>query len=498
MNSLSIVPLRAPFRGGFLPISGETKEPPWVSVVRNLADVPDALDLTGQAPGGLLMIERDSGRTVVISFGRAWQRLKAEWLEPEFGRRVALNTIPRDRLLEVRTEQVFAKWHLSHERAPNASAVEEFGVEFDRDLVSAVEGVSNDSLLGDVIRGATSLKLSIDPETLGHVLDRAITHFSSDNYKKAWPEVETIIPLEDPSRVTALELLLDEQLAKGPASRDPVLMTPALRREDLPPVDSYVVGRMGKNPATVPYLTMSAWTAPLKAEGRLPSVASAKGLSIHLLDVDKEEIATVSAFECLGYEIDVGGTLHLLSSGTWYEAKPEFVKRINGTLQAIGKPRVKLSRWNGSESEGEYNARCVSENPELLHFDARLLNYGGGRSKFEFCDFMSPAERTLFFAKIGGKSAGMSHLFEQVRRTAEMLFSADDGYRKQLIKTFAKHHPKKSMDWLKTRPRAGDWDLCLVSLGRSKADQPFFAKCGLARLFGDLRERGHSASYLEV
>ena len=42
--------------------------------------------------------------------------------------------------------------------------------------------------------------------------------------------------------------------------------------------------------------------------------------------------------------------------------------------------------------------------------------------------------KTLFFAKIPSKSSGMSHLVEQVRRTAELLFSADGAYRKELTK----------------------------------------------------------------
>jgi uncharacterized protein (TIGR04141 family) len=46
----------------------------------------------------------------------------------------------------------------------------------------------------------------------------------------------------------------------------------------------------------------------------------------------------------------------------------------------------------------------------------------------------------LFFAKIPSKSSGMSHLVEQVRRTAELLFNSDGAYRKELAKVFKKYH----------------------------------------------------------
>lgn len=47
-------------------------------------------------------------------------------LERDFGRRVALNSIAKNGLVEIRAEQVFARWHLASDRAPRASAVEEF------------------------------------------------------------------------------------------------------------------------------------------------------------------------------------------------------------------------------------------------------------------------------------------------------------------------------------------------------------------------------------
>jgi len=69
-------------------------------------------------------------------------KVKDEWVDPEFGKTVALAIVPQVQVCEVRAEQVFAKRHIANERAPAASSVREFGFESDRDLVTAVEGVS--------------------------------------------------------------------------------------------------------------------------------------------------------------------------------------------------------------------------------------------------------------------------------------------------------------------------------------------------------------------
>ena len=94
-----------------------------------------------------------------VGLAHAWQKLENRWLQIDFGLRVALNTIPRDKLIGVRAEQVFAKWHIASERAPRASFVDEFGVEFDRDLVGSpiADGRGMNSPSSGSARGRTSL-----------------------------------------------------------------------------------------------------------------------------------------------------------------------------------------------------------------------------------------------------------------------------------------------------------------------------------------------------
>ena len=101
-------------------------------------------------------------------------------------------------------------------------------------------------------------------------------------------------------------------------------------------------------------------------------------------------------------------------------------------------------------------------------------------------------------AKVGARSSGMSHLVEQVRRTAELLFNVDGAYRLELTKVFKKYHKGVDTDWLKSRPDNSDWKLCMISLGRPAKILPFFAKCALYRLHKGLTERGHHVYFGNV
>jgi uncharacterized protein (TIGR04141 family) len=494
--SVSALPLTPPLDGYALNLQAGARVPAWVPVIQSVLQNPSSFLLIGQSPAAILVIRR-TGKTFVLPFGHAWAKLDDDWLEPDFGRRVALNLIPPDKLVEIHVEQVFAKWHIARERAPRASSVEEFGVQFDRDLVASVEGEPSEPAFGSKVRGGTSLRVDLPFSELSDILDKSVPLFQSDAYKKNWPEIDNINVVTDELLIAKLEAQFDVELKAGSAQKKLVMFAPTYRREEAWAVDSYVFGRMSKAPATTPYLLVQSWINYLQKEKREPSVAAARASWIHLMDGAKESLSRCTAFQCFGYELPLASKQYILSSGIWYEVAINFLNKINKAASSIPAPQTVLPPWNQVESEGEYNLRC-GKAKGFLGFDAKNIMYGGGQSKFEFCDVLHMVSQTLFFAKIATKSSGMSHLVEQVRRTTELLFTADGEYRRELVEVFKKYHKGVDTAWLKTRPRHGDWNICLVSLGKSPSELPFFARCSLVKLYNDLREGGHEVSFLKV
>src|SRR5262245_42850245 len=74
--------------GRFVPIPSAPRVPRWVTAIGPFLGAASGVSLVAQSPAGLLVVAR-AGRTFVISFGHAWQRLEDDWLERDFGRRVA-------------------------------------------------------------------------------------------------------------------------------------------------------------------------------------------------------------------------------------------------------------------------------------------------------------------------------------------------------------------------------------------------------------------------
>lgn len=300
-------PLAAPLDGEFIPIPSQPGEPPWVDTIRSVLQNPSGLTLDSQSPAGLLVVRR-SGNTFVLSFGHAWQKLQPQWVEPDFGLRVALNAIPRNKLIEIRAEQVFARRHIASERAPRASFIEEFGVDFDRDFLGALEGIPTNKDLGSHIRGGTNLRLQLPISRLVGTLDRSIRLFHSTSYKQRWPEIGNVNPVRDPSTIAGLESQLDAELASGQALKRLVLFTPAERRDEESQIAySYVFGHMMGKPIYRPYLLIESWINFLKGKKLVPTVAEAQKIQVHLLDEAKEDFSDYSVFDCFGYELTFGG-----------------------------------------------------------------------------------------------------------------------------------------------------------------------------------------------
>jgi uncharacterized protein (TIGR04141 family) len=129
------------------------------------------------------------------------------------------------------------------------------------------------------------MRLEASFSKLGEVLDKSAMLFRSSAYKKRWPEVANVTPVNDLGMIEKLDACLDSEFESGEAQKKLVLFTPAHRHnEELPLAHSYVFGRMSKKPTTSPYMLVGSWISFLEGKGRSPSTSEAKENRIHLLD----------------------------------------------------------------------------------------------------------------------------------------------------------------------------------------------------------------------
>lgn len=489
--------------GTFYALPSEPGEPRWLAAVRTLLGLnANVGDITSQVAGGLFVLTL-GGRVLAVSFGTGWLRLNDDWLELDFGRQVALNAIPQNKLIELKAEQVFAHRHVSSERAPVSSNRNAFGLDFDRDLLGMVEGVpENAKHLGASICGGVGLRLKIEIGTLFNALKESLGLYTSKAYQKHWPEVDNLTRVNDGTFILTLDGLLDTALGQPVSPSSPLLVNSGPRRDAEHAAEFFAIGDLPRTPkggarGGSPYLMRGAWDILLSSRGEKAGLISAKGTAVHALDAGGVELYRTSIYSCLAFEASVPDATgiakpYIFSQGSWYQTNANFVADVDAKLKLLAKqlPINRLLLWDAVEHEGAYNLRNVI--CDMVHFDAKNVHFGGGQSKFEFCDLMDPTTKTLYFVKIAVNSSHMSHLAEQIRRTAELFFAADHRFREALAKVVSKHHPKIDTSWVTNRPKHSEWNLCLVPLGRTLQALPFFAKCGVYRLAKELESRGHA------
>ncbi|WP_080407490.1 TIGR04141 family sporadically distributed protein [Burkholderia ubonensis] len=486
--------------GALYELPDSTDPPRWRDALTPLLASKTPSTLQRQYPGALLWVSRGD-KTFLFTFGYGHTKVKDEWVEPDFGKIVVQAVVPQGQVREVRAEQVFARRHMSSERAPRAAAVREFSFEADRDLVAGMEGVPEDSYteaLGGRVSGATAFRFELAISKLKETLDLIAQRYGSNEHCSRWPQANNLVLVRDEDKILRLDAELEKILAKTNPEQFVSLAAPTERSGDVPYAQHFVIGRMSKKVVTSPYLMFASWQSYLSSRGFGLTVDSAKNTTVHLLDADKAEFDRCSMYRCMGVEVDLDKTTHVLSSGVWYSAGHQFIHDTGVTLSTLAAPAFTLAAWNSIDHEGDYNVAACAMNPDLWLFDKELVNFGGGASRFEFCDIMHLPTKTLYFVKHPAGSAGVSHLCEQVRRTAEAFFAPDPSYRKKLLDRVKAVGKGWSVDWMDAQPKRHDWNLCLVLMGKQLNQLPFFAKCGIARLLRELEKGGFNVSFQAV
>ncbi|MEM9023586.1 MAG: TIGR04141 family sporadically distributed protein, partial [Bacteroidota bacterium] len=203
-------------------------------------------------------------------------------------------------------------------------------------------------------------------------------------------------------------------------------------------------------------------------------------------DSDNKLLHRWPAYRCLIAELALDEKLYVLSNSIWYSIENRFKRGIEHFFEH----EVKASTMNwcaySGESEGDYNW-LLAEHLSGACLDAKNVSYGGGHSKIEVCDVLTPEKQLVHVKKYGG-SYPLSHLFAQ-GLVASRTLSGDVEFRKGAKKAIL-HGKKHLFSRSNFHPR--DWTVVYGILGRGKRQLPFFSKVNLKTATTNLRQLGYT------
>jgi uncharacterized protein (TIGR04141 family) len=230
-----------------------------------------------------------------------------------------------------------------------------------------------------------------------------------------------------------------------------------------------------------------------------------QGLTIE--DLHRRKVSVISAtteavgqqwsvYRCIYAEVEMDGATYLLNNGQWYKIDKDFVSTINGHVDQIPETAGPLVTSNDGESEEKYNQRLSASLAGACCLDRKLIPYGGGRSRIEFCDVLTQDRRMLHVKKYTGSSV-LSHLFAQ-GAVAATSFLSDEKFRSGANKIIPTASMKFTPASKKVHPSDYEVGYVITSRSSRKLTLPFFSRVTLRNASTQLANYGFKVTLTKV
>lgn len=468
---------------------GDEKYPDWAYLFQDFVN----LDLIGKTRSlGALLLVPAAGRWFGLTFGTGRFLLLPGTWEERFGLRVALNSLDEDKLRSIDKKTFEAVSLHAREQASEDSGTSAFGLDVERDLLRAVTGTPSMADLGKRLTGMDSLKAHVEVELQDLEARLALYYekYLDDSYREKFPWVDHISEVTDKALIEELDQLVVQSLRTQHYTRYWLACPEIIEWAD---VRGF---RYGQSRNYLEYYD-------LHLRHFMQSVSSPQDIDREMLSRrrvfcirdDDRVMKDWSVYECLNCEVDHKGMAFLLSCGHWYRVAQDFVTKVNDFVDQVPRFRRSLPIFE-DKSEGAYNTRVAAMDPQTFALmDRKEIKFGGGPSKFEFCDLFT-RELDLIHVKQYGGSSLLSHLFAQGLNSAD-LFLGEEGFR-QLV--HGKLPPSHRLFDPLERPRPETYRVVFAIISQSQGPLwiPFFSRLSLRHACKRLRTLGYQVALTKI
>ncbi|HEX2581778.1 MAG TPA: TIGR04141 family sporadically distributed protein [Dongiaceae bacterium] len=441
---------------------------------------------------GLLLVDikdKEHKRIFAIAFGTGRYLLNDDVIEERFGLKVVLNTVTPDSLRSIDKTILGSIPKQSREQMSREGGAENFGINIEQDLVSAVTGQSKIASFGKTISGKDSLSISVkkNAEQIKPILMNCLEQYQSESYKANFGWIDQIREVRDSKTVERLDQWLIEKF-KGKDFTKIWMAPPTI----LDWVDvkgfSYTNKKALHQDLDIREF-ISAWEQK-NIDSNLVGKKKIKALSIKSDDV----LDQWTAYRCFYAEAQIDSSIFVLNNGKWYEIAAGFTNQVLEDFDKFPESNMYFPNYNHMD-EGSYNIDLPTFIPNSVCMDRKMISHGGGHSSIEFCDLFTADNKIIHVKRYGG-AAQLSHLFNQGVVSGE-LFLQDEEFRLKLNEKLP--DDRKLVD-TKARPNAHDYEVifAIISKSNNPLEIPFFSKVSLRNARRRLQGYGYSVTKKKI
>ena len=476
-------------KGELFILPSQDSQPKWLSLFSSaVSDLPTIITKHASA----LLIISIGDATFAVSFGYGRKLLSPGSWEEDFGLKVTLNSLDKDRIRSVDRTSFDAIGQHGRIQASREADINEFGLDLEQDMIRAVTGRPMDQSLGRQLTGkdALHLTLPLTIHNLPELLDRYLKQYKKETYKTHFPWIDQIKAVKDPAVVQDL----NQKLAKRLNDKDFTRLWLSIPEI----VDWMVVeGFKYKALETAPVhedVHISDFLAEVKPRSETYTVEFLKRIEIYAVAADGNIMEDWPVYRCIYCEIDHNNETFLLNNGKWYRIGGKFLSRINDFYDAIPKTELSLPQYK-DKSEGVYNERVSQELPATLSLmDGKFIVCDPPYGKVEFCDLYCKDKKIIHVKRYTGASAALSHLFAQAT-VSGTLFRKDGEFRKKATALLP-----DGFGTIAAVPGPNEYEnvLAVISTSKKALVLPFFSRVNLKNVSERLTDLGYAISVYKI
>ena len=489
------VPLKStvPFEAEAYLQANRFTTPDWLPFVKPYCQIA-ADKLPGNRSSSFILLLKVKNRIFAVTFGHGFAAIHRGRLEPDFGLKVALNTVNPKRLRSVQARNVDPTTVSKQLVVNQDSALAVFDVDFYHDLLAKLDGVPDDSDFGKRVAGADACYLSgaiMLPE-LGTKCEELLTHYRSRSYSKHFPFIDQVRPIRDDSLIERLDGKLLEAMTKGDTSALGLALPDVAGYER---IHSYKAHHGRWN---IAFDDLAAAEILDAYNADHPEATDHFDVRIDALTDDGGLVDAFTLRECAVFQVRHGQRVCVLTLNKWYEVKPDYAASVDVQVRQL--PLIKAKRFlptiRKGTAERTYNA-AAADGRRLVLMDKKNIRPAGAESSIEVCDLFS-RKGEFIHVKRHTRSATLSHLLAQGTVSAR-LFIDDRGYRD----TFRKALPpalRAMVDPDKVEPSKHSvvYAISAPSSNELPSGLPFFTKVNLLFHCREIQRMGMTAKVFHI
>lgn len=395
--------------------------PKWIRFFDSHLALPDDIK---NANNSLLFLIKVQSRYFAITAGYGFAAINRRKIEPDFGLRVTLNTIDKEKLKGVDSRRIDT--HAAQKRllVSAEGPLGDFDFDIDEDLVSMISGTPRDGAFAKRLVGGDSLSLTGDytlPQ-LGAKCEDLLDAFKSEAYRENFEFIDHLRLVKDKDLCQTLENLLNAALTNRQTdkfllaypeldfwtSAEEYKVTGNYRSEQIPDIDIDLV-----------YECIDSL-----------GIEEVDCRKIKLIGLNGDGEAVTTSRTLLDYavfETDHEGGRLLLSLGKWFRLAADYIEEVDDFVRSVEvvSETDYLPCIDAGVREDAYSRNAVTA--DRICMDKGLFHAVPGRSKIEVCDLLTRQGEFIVVKKYNASST-LSHMFSQGFVSAE-LFNDHREYR---------------------------------------------------------------------